>query len=284
MPDPVPGLGPTAVAYCPDPVFVIGAPRSGTTALGKAIGRHRRFYAGDETLFLVDLFGDHRAEAIHTRWAGRPSSSWLRREQVSLDDFLAALGLGINALLTAGADGLRWVDHTPAHALMADTLARVFPGAAFLHILRDGREVVNSMINLSRTLPGDRAEQMRQAEFLPEWTKDFRVACETWRNHVRAAAAFAASHPGRCVTVFQRDLEANAAATLAGVFRFLDAPYEERPAAFLRGHRFNSSFVQPGGCRARDYRRPDPRTTWTDEQRATFSEIAGPEMEALGLA
>jgi Sulfotransferase family len=284
MPDPVQAAASPAFAYCPAPVFVIGAPRSGTTALGKALGRHSRFYAGDETFFLVDLFGDGRAETVHARWAGRPSSSWLRRERVSLDDFLAALGVGINALLTTGADGLRWVDHTPAHAFMAGTLSRMFPGAAFLHMLRDGCEVVNSMINVPRTLPGDAVEQMRQAQFLPEWTRDFRVACETWRSHVRAAADFSESHPGRCLTVLQQDLEANPARTLAAVLRFLDAPYEERPANFLRQYRLNSSFAPPGGCRARDYRRPDPQTTWTDQQRAIFAEVAGPEMEALGLA
>lgn len=266
-------------------VFVVGAPRSGTTALGKALGRHSRFYAGDETLFLVDLFGGGRAEIVFDRWAARPSSSWLRRERVSREAFLAALGRGLDALFTAHADGLRWVDHTPAHALMADTLAGLFPRARFLHILRDGREVANSMINVPRTLVGESAERMRQAEFLPEWTKDFRVACETWRDHVRAAAAFERRHPDRCLTVRHRELEDNPAAALAAVLRFLDAPFEERPVTFLRrGRRANSSFTPPGGCRAGDYRRPDPRTTWTDEQRATFAEVCGADMEALGLA
>jgi len=271
-------------AYCPDPVFVIGAPRSGTTALGKALGRHRRFYAGDETLFLVDLFGGSRAEATYDRWAGRPSSSWLRREQVSRDDFLAALGLGINALFTAGSEGRRWVDHTPGNTLIAATLRGLFPGARFLHILRDGREVVQSMINVSRTLPGDRAEQMRQAEFLPDWTREFRAACETWLAHVRAATDFGRVHPGRCLVVRHRELEKNPAATIAAVLDFLGEPFEERPVGFLSRHRFNSSFVPPGGCRAADYRRPDPRATWTDEEKALFAELCAADMEALGLA
>jgi hypothetical protein len=289
MPDAAAGACAATAAWrfapCPDPVFVIGAPRSGTTALGKALGRHSRFYAGDETLFLVDLFGNGRAEAIHERWAGRPSSSWLRREQVSREAFLAALGLGLNVLFTEGSDGLRWVDHTPAHALMAGTLAGLFPGSRFLHVVRDGREVVNSMINVPRTLRGDAAERMQQAEFLPEWTKDFRVACETWRSHVHAAAEFERLYPDRCFTVLHRELEANPATALAAVLRFLGAPFEERPVTFLRrGRRANSSFTPPGGCRAGEYRRPDPRTTWTDEERAVFAEVAGPQMEALGLA
>ncbi len=285
MPDAPEGGAVRAFAPCPDPVFVIGAPRSGTTALGKALGRHSRFYAGDETLFLVDLFGGGRAEDVYARWAARPSSSWLRRERVSRDEFLAALGLGLDALFTANADGLRWVDHTPAHALMVDTLAGLFPGARFLHIIRDGREVVNSMINVPRTLTGDAAERMRQAEFLPAWTKDFRVACETWRDHVRSAADFERQHPDRCRAVRHRDLEDNPATTMAAVLEFLGAAFEERPVTFLRrGRRANSSFAPPGGCRAGEYRRPDPRTTWTDEQRGVFAEVCGADMEALGLA
>lgn len=282
MPDSAPDR---TFAYCPDPVFVIGAPRSGTTALGKALGRHSRFYAGDETLFLVDLFGGSRAEAVYERWAGRPSSSWLHREQVSRDDFLAALGLGLNALFTAAGDGLRWVDHSPGNTLMAGTLAGLFPGATFLHILRDGREVVQSMMNVPRTLPGDRAERMRQAEFLPDWTRDFRAACETWRSHVRAAAAFAEEHPGRSLVVRHRELEENPAGAIAAVLDFLGAPFEERPVTFVRrGQRINSSFAPPGGCRAAEYRRPDPLATWTDEEKAVFTEVCAADMETLGLA
>jgi hypothetical protein len=267
-----------------DPVFVIGSPRSGTTALGKALARHSRFYAGDETIFLIDLFGGRRAEEIHERWAGRPSSSWLRREQVSREQFLAALGSGLNALLTKAGDGRRWVDHTPAHAMMAETLAGLFPTARFLHILRDGREVVNSMRNVPNTLPGDLAERMQQAEFLPEWTRDFRAACETWLWHVQAATEFERMYPDRCLTVRHRELEADPAAEMTRIFRFLEVPVEDRAADFLhRGRRINSSFTPPGGCRADEYRRPDPLATWTDEERATFLELCGAEMRSLGL-
>lgn len=283
MPDVVAPIA-ASFEYCPSPVFVIGAPRSGTTALARALVRHSAFYAGDETFFLWELFGGGRPEDAYRRWAGRPSSSWLRRERVSEEAFLASLGLGINTLLTTGSDGRRWIDHTPVHALMADTLGAMFPGATFLHILRDGCEVVNSMMNLERTLPGDRLEQMRQAEFLPDWARDFRRACETWREHVRAAVDFGRRHPDRCLTVAHRDLERTPAIAMAGILRFLGEPYEEQPAEFLNRHRINSSFTPPGGCAAREYSRPDPRATWSVEQRATFAEVAGADMIDLGLA
>jgi len=68
------------------------------------------------------------------------------------------------------------------------------------------------------------------------------------------------------------------------VFEFLGERFEERPVRFLTHHRFNSSFVPPGGCRAADYRRPDPLATWTDDERAVFADVCRADMEALGFA
>ena len=81
----VSAAAPPTFTYCPDPVFVFGAPRSGTTALARALGMHGDFYVGDETFFLWELYGQGRVEKVFEQWATRPSSSWLRREQVSRD-------------------------------------------------------------------------------------------------------------------------------------------------------------------------------------------------------
>ena len=183
----VSAAAPPTFTYCPDPVFVFGAPRSGTTALARALGMHGDFYVGDETFFLWELYGQGRVEKVFEQWATRPSSSWLRREQVSRDEFLAAVGLGINALFTRSSGHRRWIDHTPHHCLMADTLAGMVPGAKFLHVLRDGREVVNSMIHIAATVPAEELADMRARGFLPPWADDFRAACTTWRDAVRAA-------------------------------------------------------------------------------------------------
>ncbi|MFM9059146.1 MAG: sulfotransferase family protein [Planctomycetaceae bacterium] len=283
MSDTPPATPPT-FTYCPDPVFVFGAPRSGTTALARALGMHGDFYVGDETFFLWELYGQGRAEKVFEQWATRPSSSWLRRERVSRDEFLAALGLGLNALMTRSSGARRWIDHTPHHCLMADTLAGMFPGARFLHVLRDGREVVNSMIHIAATVPAAELDDMKRRGFLPPWGHDFRAACTTWRDSARAAAEFCARQPARALTVIHGDLERNPEATLVAVLRFLDAPLEAGPAAFLRRDRINSSFTRPGGVPAAEYRRPDPWSGWSAEQRATFTDIAGADLCRHGFA
>jgi hypothetical protein len=44
------------VDICDSPVFVIGSPRSGTTALAFALGQHPGLATSDESQILVDLF------------------------------------------------------------------------------------------------------------------------------------------------------------------------------------------------------------------------------------
>ena len=275
---------PQVPACCPNPVFVFGVPRSGTTAMAHALGMHSGFYVGDETFFLWELYQQQRAEKVFEQWASRPSSSWLRREGVSSAEFLAALGLGFNALFTRSAGSKRWVDHTPHYCLMADTLSGMFPGARFIHVLRDGRQVVNSMIHIVATVPAEEREEMVSRGFLPRWSHDFREACTTWQTYAHAAMDFCGRHPSRALTVIHGDLERDPETALAAVLRFLDAPLEDGPAAFLRRDRINSSFTRQGGVLASEYQRPDPWTTWSAAQRADFLDIAGPDLVRYGLA
>ena len=275
---------PRTFTFCPDPVFVVGSPRSGTTAVARAIGEHGSFFVGDETFFLWELFQGHRLEQVYDTWSARPSSSWLRREQVSRGEFFEAVGLGLNTLFTRSSGERRWVDHTPHHCHMAGTLAAMFPGARFIHVLRDGREVVNSMIHINATVPAEELADMRARGFLPPWADDFRAACTTWRDAVRAAIDFCDREPARGFTLLHRDVEQSPEAAFAAVLQFLGAADVPGPAAFLRRHRINSSFTPPGGVPAEQYARPDPWANWTAEQQATFTEVAGPEMARCGFA
>jgi len=45
----------------------------------------------------------------------------------------------------------RWVDGTPEYSFYVNPLRKLFPGARFIHVVRDVRSVVRSMINFQRT-------------------------------------------------------------------------------------------------------------------------------------
>lgn len=260
------------VRVCPNPVFIIGAHRSGTTVLGRALARHSHFWTSAESLILHPLFRDLDEQLEH--WLSRPSPGWLQRENVPRTEFLQALGMGVNALFSSRSQGKRWVDHTPHYGEIAGVLAEMFPGSQFIHILRDGRRVVQSMTNFGQSLKEDHRREMDQGRFLPPWSSDFATACRSWSDSVEKAVAFAEKHPGRCLTVTNEDLVENPQAGFGRILTFLGAPYESAPADFLGSNRINSSFGRSTDpVRVKELLKP--WVDWTRDQQRIFREQAG---------
>jgi hypothetical protein len=204
-------------------VFVVGCPRSGTTFLAGALG---------SVPGLVDLGEVTPWKAALPSLAALPpaeAAGELRRvlERVRL------LGL---------ATGLRGIEQTPetAHVLAAALAA--YPQALAVHSLRDGRDVVCSLLErgwLSRTRAGaDDAglaygsharfwvEPERRDEF--EQVSDARRAAWAWRRYVEAARSAA---PERTLGLRYESLagEPDAAAERLGAFLGAD-PGALRPA------------------------------------------------------
>jgi len=270
---------------CPDPVFIIGAPRSGTSILAWSLAQHSELWTEAESDIFFYLLKDGLIEQAFETSVGRPDGTWLRNQGVDLEQFLAHLGLGLNALLTRTSHGRRWIDQTPANTVVVDRLAEMFPGARFLHILRDGRRVVHSMINFHRAMGDPEAvERMKSAGRLPPWTTDFADACRTWVRFVGIASGFCRRHSDRAFTVSNERLITDPDDAMCEVLDFLAVRQEPAPALFLRSNRINSSFAGSGKSEHAPPTLTEPWREWLPEQYQVFLEIAGATMIDCGLA
>ena len=109
------------------PVFIIGAPRSGTTFLGNCIGR------------LPEI--SYHFEPRLTKAAARCvyDGSWSERRSAMV------FRLSYSALLLAALDGgIRFAEKNPENSFVVPFLASAFPAAQFVHIVRDGRDAAVS--------------------------------------------------------------------------------------------------------------------------------------------
>ena len=207
-------------------VFVLGSPRSGTTFLAGAIGSVPGF---------VDLGEVAAVKAAVPRLATLPPDE----AAVRLRRLLAVtrtLGL---------VRGLRGVEQTPETAFLAAAIVRAFPQARLVHALRDGRDVVCSLLERGWLRDGGGVDDAGLAfgshpRFWvePERREQFRTASEArraawvWRTYVTAIrSAGVPVHEVR-----YEALAVDRAATAAALASFLGAPLEPLAAALGDAH------------------------------------------------
>ena len=276
---------------CANPVFIIGAPRSGTSVLGWALAQHGNFWTSRESDLLFNLYGKNHLWDAYRAATSRPEGCWLFEHEIFHRELFAYLGLGVNALFTSRSGGRRWVEQTPVNTFLTEILFDMFPGARFIHMLRDGRDVVHSMMNFHRRFPGKSREELIASGEVPDWGRDFRHACNTWALFVTTAVRECERFPERCLTVRHHELTNDPDAQFRKIFAFLGEAYDEQTAGFYRSNRINSSFV-PDAWVAPDSiakaappdRDAGPWVRWDAEHRGIFLEEAGAAMAMCGLS
>ncbi len=123
---PLPQRTPTATECIP--VFVVGAPRSGTTLVAELLGRSPQVRNRGELDWLP-----HYAEKLAR--SGRPDPAWL--------DVIAGAYL---AKLQQGEANLRWfVDKQPLNFLHLGLIRALFPQARIIHCRRSHRDTALSI-------------------------------------------------------------------------------------------------------------------------------------------
>jgi len=208
-------------------VFVLGSPRSGTTFLAGAIGSVPGF---------VDLSEVAAVKAAVPELAQLPAGEAAERLRRTLG-VTRAVGL---------VRGLRGVEQTPETAFIAPALVRAFPQGRLVHMLRDGRDVVCSLLEKgwlrSDRDGGDDAGLAYggHARFWvePERVDEFRDASEArraawvWRAYVSAIRSSGTTpHEVR-----YEAMATDPVGTAAGLAAFLDAPAAPLAEALRDAH------------------------------------------------
>jgi hypothetical protein len=154
------------------PVFVVGIARSGTTLLSAMLSAHSRLDCGPESRFfarLRHLDARSRAALLDSLTWPRPAVDFiasLRNQghpihelfELELGDIgrylagrepsLAAMLESLTVLHARRAGKARWIEKTPRHLLMTNTLRELWPEASIVRIVRDPRDVALSLARM----------------------------------------------------------------------------------------------------------------------------------------
>jgi hypothetical protein len=148
-----------------DPVFIVGAPRSGTTLLRAMLNRHPRIGLSDETYYFYYVYQRHRtfgdlANPDNRRRLIESYGATQRMHRLKVDlprlkERLMLDGTSYPAFFAtiiqfyAEAQGkVRSGEKTPHHAWNVETLLDWYPNGRVIHLVRDPRDVCASLFNV----------------------------------------------------------------------------------------------------------------------------------------
>lgn len=230
----------TVSAPPPRPIFIIGAPRSGTSILTWCLAQHSNILLVPETNWIAAL-----ASQLDHFWSlGSSSGFYTQLSNFGTDNatFAAAFGRMVDELVRTGFEAkyrplrealragappepvrawlraaddpkCRWVDGTPANTPYAGVFARMWPEARFVHLVRNPDDVV--------------ASHLASAQAERFWSE--RSAAIAYVYHARRSALIAEVALGRerVSRVSYEHFIADPGPVLARLLHFLGEPFEE---------------------------------------------------------
>ncbi|HEY4850403.1 MAG TPA: sulfotransferase [Streptosporangiaceae bacterium] len=282
------------------PVFVIGAPYSGTDLLARALKRSAGFHVTLGQRWVVPVVHAFARRPSISRGRGEAAATVLRDAfaqawQVTPD---CCLGCSHQCREAGGVDGVgpcvsergitRYGDASPDLMYCAEALVDAFPDARLVQIIRDGRDVVAGMladpsvlawfkpgfVNVDSEFPnpllGVETEPDRAA--WPSLSMAGKCAMR-WRGSVRQMARLRGKlAAGQLITLRYEEMLRQPAATAAAVAGFLGAtvsPLELPNPSPVPG--------RPAGTEPGAWRR-----SLTALQSAEVESIAGEELRRVG--
>jgi len=233
-----------------DPIFIVGAARSGTTWLYDILTTHPAVAGVFESwLFtpengLRNLFGP-------AHFPGKYSGLGRLLERGEL------LGhtrdMAIRVMSHAIQPGQRFlVEKSPSHLFAMLFIREVFPGARFIHILRDGRDVGVSVRAASRS-------------WMQAWQDTFgrtvRSSARAWKHAVKRAHHDRGALGDSFLEIRYEDVRQDPFEAYRRMFDFCSIPYDEpllqtifQATDFARNYQPKETAFRRGG-RVGDWRR-----------------------------
>lgn len=243
------------------PIFIVGSPRSGTSILCWCLGQHPNILLLEETNWFSTLA--LALQLCHLQGTARGYRSQLSSMGITRDQLFQVVGEAIRAMISGQRSAYeaesahiaeleaksvnrafllsrnaldpkrRWVDGTPEYSLSVFGLHTLFPEAKFIHIVRDVRSVVKSLILFSKVAGFSQVRTEQDA---------YKYWLRTTQSCVAAERALGS---GVVLRVLFRDLIASPEDTLQRCLHFVGESYH--PDCLLPlADRINSSNVPEG--------------------------------------
>jgi predicted MPP superfamily phosphohydrolase len=217
------------------PIFIVACPRSGTTVLAALLNKHSNIASATETHFFnyvskLKIFKKFTKQAycrnfLSEIFAEPRIADFCEVSGISRDEFAKALEpyLGqklsdkvffdlIMSLFLTKKHKPRFCEKTPQHLLCVNKILELYPKAKIIHVVRDGRDVVNSLLKMPWRPKG----LLNNARF---WIRYARLGQQLNHQYSEAKENF--------MSIRYEDLLLNTEKLLREILSFVEEAYEE---------------------------------------------------------
>jgi tetratricopeptide (TPR) repeat protein len=220
--------------YVPQPIFILGFPRSGTTLVEQTLSAHPHIAAGDELPVI------HELSQIMPRVLGSPltypealAELWMGDQREGLDTLRDLYLQKVRQLGVLRHGATHFTDKMPLNETHLGLIALLFPEAPLLHVLRHPLDIMVSA-------------------FSNHFTHGFHCAStlETAARHYARIAELVAHYRAemrlRYLAIRYEDMVAEQEATVTEMLRFVGESFDPACLTFHRNSRYarTASYAQ----------------------------------------
>lgn len=206
-------------------IFIVGMARSGTTLLSEILNAHSQIAASPETHYFRKYWTDEQKSTMEKRIIlteefldGNEFKQFgfsKKQKQEIRAELLAAIRKGLPQILDVVLTHYRlkhnkpiWCEKTPVHMLYLPHIAKLFPEAKFIFLVRDPRDICLSL----KKVPFNAGSTVSIAR--------------RWKRYARLSVSYQRQYQGKLLVVKYEDLIRQPERQIMKICQFLNIDYQ----------------------------------------------------------